>query len=316
MYLTNHLSWTVVAAALLLGMSACTSGPPDFALDAPASSGDSDTAAQMLPSAAGASIYVGFASTTPPGDYRFVRLHESGRAEIREVLTVNGPGPWLTYEGVVSIQPATAREIVLAADPLRLSTAPPPVSGAPCVLGLASASALVWRGCGDAALARRVMASVPPLTAAAPGPPCSRPVCDVRIVRSAPARPHERYGQIAQDIVINASGAFSCATASPDRRETPNVLRVVSGRVRAADAGALFDWLAAGLPEPAGPRAPDDGLAASGVVARGPGGSWTRVATPQATAIAMRWAHIAARLPPACRLPPDGLRSSAEVERW
>ena len=161
----------------------------------------------------------------------------------------------MTYEGVVSLPPATARAIVLAADPVRLSTAPPPVSGAPCVLGLASATALVWRGCADAALARRVMANVPPLTPAALGSPCSRPVCDVRLVRSAPARRHERYGQIAQDIVINASGAFSCATASPDRRETPNVLRVVSGRVRAADAGALFDWLAAGLHRPAGPRA-------------------------------------------------------------
>ena len=73
---------TVAAAALLLGMTACTSGPPDFALDAPSSTEGTDAAAQKFPSAGGASIYVGFASTPPPGDYRFVRLHESGRAEI------------------------------------------------------------------------------------------------------------------------------------------------------------------------------------------------------------------------------------------
>ena len=311
------LAWTAVAiAALLLGMSACTSGPPDFALDAPSSSEATDTAARF-PSAAGASIYVGFASTPPPGDYRFVRLHESGRAEIREVLTVNGPGPWLTYQGVVSVPPATARAIVQAADASSLSTAPPPASGAPCVLGLASTTAFVWRGCADATLARRVMADVPALTPAALGPSCSKSLCEVRLVRSVAAGQHERYGQIAQDIVIDASGAFSCATASADRRQTPNVLRVVRGRVRAADAGALFDWLAAGLHGPVGPRAPDDGLAASGVVARGSGGVWTRVATPQATAIWMRWASIGTRLPPACRLPSaDMLRSSADVERW
>ena len=164
------MAWTVVTiSALLLGMSACTSGPPDFALEAPSSSGGTDTGAQMLPPAAGASIYVGFASTPPPGDYRFVRLHESGRAEIREVLTVNGPGPWLTYEGVVSVPLATARAIVEAADPARLSTAPPHPSEAPCVLGLTSTTALVWRGCADSALALRVMAEVPALTPAALG---------------------------------------------------------------------------------------------------------------------------------------------------
>ena len=185
------------------------------------------------------------------------------------------------------------------------------------MLGLASATAFVWRGCADAGLARRVMADVPELTPAALGPSCSKSLCEVRLVRSVAAGQHERYGQIAQDIVLNASGAFSCATASPDRRQTPNVLGVVRGRVRAADAGALFDWLAAGLHGPVGPRAPDDGLAASGVVARGSGGVWTRVATPQATVMWMRWAHIATRLPPACRLPPaDMLRSSADVERW
>jgi hypothetical protein len=310
------MAWNVVTlSALLLGMSACTSSPPDFALEAPSSSGGTDTATQMLPPAAGASIYVGFASTPPPGNYRFVRLHESGRAESREVQTVNGPGPWLTYEGVVSVPPATARAIVEAADPARLSTSPPPASGAPCVLGLASTTALEWRGCADSPLAVRVMAEVPALTSAALGARCSRPVCEVRLVRSGPARGHERYGSVAQDIVINASGAFSCATASTERGEAPNVLRVLSGRVRAADAGGLFDWFAAGLDGPAGPRALDDGLAASGVVARGPGGAWTRVASPQATAMWMRWAHIATRLPPACRLPPDGLRSSADAER-
>lgn len=307
-----YSAWPLLAVVpLLLGTSACASGPPDFALDAGVSSNGTDPAAQTPPAAAGASISVGFASTPPPGEYRFVRLHESGRADIKEVLTVNGPGPWLTYEGVVSVPSTTARALVQAADLARLTTAPPSVPGAPCVLALASATALVWRGCAEEALARRVMADVPALTPAAQGAPCSRPLCEVRLVRSAPARPHERYGQVAQDIVIDASGGFSCAIASPDRRETSNVLRVVRGRVRAADAGALFDWLSAAIPGPAGPRAADDGLAASGVVARGPGGAWTRVAAPQASATWTRWARIAARLPPACRLP-DLLTSSAD----
>jgi hypothetical protein len=261
-------------------------------------------ATPILPSATGASIHVGFASTPPPGDYRFVRLHESGRAEIREVLTVNGPGPWLTYEGVVSVPPATARAILRTADPTHVTNAPPPLLGAPCVLGLASGTGVVWQGCADGALARRVLADVPRLTPAALGIPCTTAVCEVRLVRSTPARPHERYGRIVQDIVISASGAFSCATASPDRHETPNVLRVVRGRVRAADAGALFNWLAASIDGSARPPVGDDGLAASGVVARGPGGVWTRVATPQATSTSIRWARIATRLPPACRLEP------------
>jgi hypothetical protein len=305
----------ITVAALVTGMSACTSGPPDFAVEAPAPSEGTDTAAQMLPSVPGASIYVGFTSTPPPGDYRFVRLHESGRAEIREVSTVNGPGPWLTYEGVVSVPPATARPLVQAADPVRLRAGPPPVPGAPCVLGLASTTALVWQGCADAALARRVLANVPPLTPGALVSPCSRPLCEVRLVRGAPARQHERYGRIAQDIVFDASGAFSCAAASPDRRTT-NVLQVVRGRVRSADAGPLFDWLAAAIAWPGGTRAPDDGLGASGVVARGAGGVWTRIPTPQATSTWTRWARIATRLPPACRLPADGVTSSADVARW
>ena len=130
-------------------------------------------ATPILPSATGASIHVGFASTPPPGDYRFVRLHESGRAEIREVLTVNGPGPWLTYEGVVSVPPATARAILRTADPTHVTNAPPPLLGAPCVLGLASGTGVVWQGCADGALARRVLADVPRLTPAALGIPCT-----------------------------------------------------------------------------------------------------------------------------------------------
>ena len=306
-------AWTIVtASALLVGVSACTSRAPDFAIAFESSADGVRTSAETFRPGTGASIYVGFASTPPPGDYRFVRVREDGRADVREVLTVNGPGPWLTYEGVVSVPPATARAMIQATDGSRLSTAPP-VSGAPCVLSLASTTAPVWQGCADAALARRVISEVPSLMPAALGPSCSRPICEVRLVRSAPAKGHERYGQVAQDIVIDASGAISCAAASQVRSDTPSVLRVVRGRVRAADAGALFDWLTDAIPGPEGPRAADDGLAASGVVARGPGGVWTRVATPKADSIWARWGQIATRLPPACRLPPDGLTSSVDA---
>jgi len=307
-------AWTIVtASALLIGVSACTSRAPDFAIDFQSSSDGAEASAETFRSGTGASIYVFFASTPPPGAYRFVRLREDGRVDVREVLTVDGPGPWLTYEGVVSVPPATARAIVQATDASRLSSAPPPGSGSPCVLGLASTTALVWKGCADAALARRVLTEVPPLTPAALGTPCSRRLCEVRLVRSTATRGHERYGQVAQDIVINAGGAISCAAIPQDRSGAPNVLHVVRGRVRDADAGALFDWLAGAIPETAGPRAADDGLGGSGVVARGPGGVWTRVATPQATATGSRWGRIATRLPPACRLPQDWLTSSAAV---
>ena len=69
-------------------------------------------------------------------------------------------------------------------------------------VGLASGTGVVWQGCADGALARRVLADVPRLTPAALGIPCTTPVCEVRLVRSAPAGPHERYGRVAQDIVI------------------------------------------------------------------------------------------------------------------
>ena len=66
-------AWTIVtivtASALLIGVSACTSRAPDFAIDFQSSSDGAEASAETFRSGTGASIYVGFASTPPPGAY-------------------------------------------------------------------------------------------------------------------------------------------------------------------------------------------------------------------------------------------------------
>jgi hypothetical protein len=292
-------------AVLASIVSACASGPPTFVVES--SDAPADAATRAEPSTPVASIAVGFVSMPPPGVYRSVRLHEDGRAETREVLAVNGPGPWVTYEGVVRIAPATARALVQRAD---APPAAPAATDAPCVLARASGGAIAWQGCADSALAERVLAEVVPVTPAHVAPSCSRPVCQLRLVLAVPPRRHERYGRIRHDVVIDASGAFACATPSSDPREAINVLRVVGGRIASRDAGAVFEWLTAGVDDVPAVPAPADGLAASGVVVRGRSGPWSRPTTTQATAIVERWAQIAPRLAPACLRTPDALTSA------
>jgi hypothetical protein len=306
------VAWTTaVTAGLLAGAAACASGPPDFSVER--ADRDANTAAVASPSRTMASIDVGVPASPPPGDYRVVRLYEDGRAEVQEVFTVNGPGPWLTYEGVVEIAPGAAREILQAADAVRRAPSTPPEAGAPCILAQASTTGS-WQGCADSALARRVLSAVPRLAPAEQAPRCAGQVCEVRFVRATRGEARHRYGRITGDIVFDASGAFSCATAPrppkprgeggspPDDDGSSNVLRVERGQVRRADASALFAWLTAGIhgTKARGPTT-SHALAASGVLVRGDGADWTALATTQATVVTMRWARMAVRLPPACR---------------
>jgi hypothetical protein len=299
-----------VAAGLLTGAAACVSGPPDFSVER----SDRATGATAFapPATTMASIDVGVPTTPPPGEYRVVRLYEDGRAEVQEVFAVNGPGPWLTYEGVVEIAPGAAREMLQAADAVRRAPSATGEAGAPCILAQASTTG-VWQGCVDSALARRVLSAVPRLAPSEQAPRCAGQVCEVRFVRATPAEARQRYGRIIRDIVFDASGAFSCATApgppkpggeggSPDDDDSSNVLRVVRGQVRRADTSALFAWLTAGMQDTkARGRTTANALAASGVLVRGDGADWTALATTKATVLTMRWARIAVRLPPACR---------------
>lgn len=104
---------SIAVAGLAGWMTACAGAPPPFAIEL-------DDAARAEPgpgaSPAAPSIYVGPRATPPPGEYRSARVFEDGRVDAREVFAVDGPGPWLTYEGRTAIAPEMARDALRAAE--------------------------------------------------------------------------------------------------------------------------------------------------------------------------------------------------------
>jgi hypothetical protein len=279
--------------ALLMGFAACAAAPPAFSVE--------PVAVAVVTRETSRSVYVGHRSTPPPGQYRFARVYEEGTVEARDLFAVNGPGPWLSYESHLEIGPDLAREIVETAQAVPPAAAATGDDREPCVLALASGPRITWNGCAYWGLAARVLASVPAL-----GPPdvassCAQPVCQVRLIEEAPARPHDSYGVITRDIVLDTSGSFWCATPAGGPSDQPNTLQVVHGRIRNAEASGVWNWLMGDIARPMTalhePPAVPPGRR---VQIRGAGNDWSSVPASRATAVTSRWTRIAPRFPSRC----------------
>jgi hypothetical protein len=310
-HMSRLFGMCIVLTTCVLAVAACASAPPQFAIE-PASPAFRSVAAFR-------SFYVG-PRVTPPGNlYRFARVYETGRVEVTELTAVNGPGPWLSYEGEVDIPAPVARELLAAADaavnavPSRADAATTTTTAAsddtrPCILAVApSAGAAGWQGCGDQALAARVLSTVPRLAPRSTNTEseCWARVCVIRLTFAAAARRHDHFGEIVRDVAIDASGAFWCAAPAPDAGVAPNALRVTRGQIRQADAASLFDWLLGDAARHAvnggvAPRLPP-AAAEAGVRILQADSGWTTVRPTQAASLTSRWTRIAARLPIACR---------------
>ena len=63
-------------------------------------------------------------------------------------------------------------------------------------------------------------------------PNCAERVCQIRFTRAAQHDPHDLYGEIMQDVVLDANGSFWCAQRAGRQSDQPNTLQVVQGRLR------------------------------------------------------------------------------------
>ena len=280
----------VARALLLVGLQACAASQPPIT---------AEPGAPAAPASAGArSLYVGYPSTPPPGQYRFVRVYDNGRVESREVHAVNGPGPWLTYEGEAQISPESTREIFREADSTPAPSSPGDSREA-CVLGTVSAPGVAWRGCADPELAARVLAIVPSLGPPNIDPGCAERVCQIRFTRATQAPPHDLYGEIVQDVVLDANGSFWCARRASRQSDQPNTLQVVQGRLRGAEARTFMQWLIGDEVEHLNPSGASSAVQPiSAVQIRGSQRDWTPLHTSDA--VTTRWARIAHQFPVAC----------------
>lgn len=306
----------LVLVTVALTAASCAR-PPKFATE--------PSAPALRTAAPSRSLYVG-PRVTPPGNlYRFARIYETGRVEPRELDAVNGPGPWLAYEGEVNIPGPVARELIAAVAAAvnaipgdAEATATAGDGTRPCILALESSPAAVWQGCADRALAARVLSAVPrlgPSAATSVESACQRRVCRIRLTFAAAAHRHDRFGEIVRDFAIDASGAFWCAAPAPGSRMAPNTLRVIRGQIRDADAALLFDWLLgdaaranvdrANVDRAVAPRASGGAteVTEAGVRILQSGSGWTTVSQTEASSLISRWTRIAARLPTECREP-------------
>jgi hypothetical protein len=275
---------------VLIWFAACSSGPPDFSLE-------SERAAPVRQEGS-RSFSVGSLATPPPGDYRFLRMHADGVVEVRELLTFNGPGPWLAYLGRALVPASVARDALATID----ATSPASAPGndrAPCVLAFDTATGGEWQGCAYPRLAERVLAQVPRLTPPEMSLECPRRVCQIRLLREVPALRHERTGGILHDIVLDQTGTFWCASAQTGQRDQANTLRVERGAISHRDASRVFEWLTMGV----GPTVAPDPSSPSGeaVMVRGRDHDWAPLRRSEADAIRARWQRLADRLPAQCR---------------
>jgi hypothetical protein len=274
---------------LLSMLPACTSGPPEFVVQrepaAPAREEKTRT------------FTIGSLATSPPGNYRFVKVYADGRVEQRELQTFNGPGRWLAYVGTVGVSPSLARETLATLERTPAETAVGDAS-APCVLAFESPTGRAWEGCAHPNVARQVVLQVPRLTAPDVSPDCRRRVCQVRLLRQeAPAR-HERTHTALQDIVFDQSGAFWCASGNREQQAQANTLRIERGSIAQGDAAGVFAWLT----EDAERGMADDRSSpiSEEVMARSLGSDWIRLNSSESAVLRTRWQQIAARLSPGC----------------
>ena len=290
MTLRYALTLTVLSA---IALCACGSRPPAFSLE--------PACVAALPSAQSRSIQVGSTATPPPGTYRSARVYSNGYVELNELITYNGPGPWLKYSGQACIAENRAKNYLTLLDGTPPGSAPDD-KRQPCVLAFDTATGKHWQGCAYATFAAELLAGLPPLAEPAVAAGCRSPVCQIRLSREVPPRSHERYGEIVQDAVLDADGTFWCAKRDQTRMGSMNMLHVDRGHIAKADAPHVFEWLIgdAGhhITSPSPPALSDKPV--NRVRIRAHNSGWTPVGDSAAAAANSRWMQIASAMPAAC----------------
>ena len=282
-------------AILLLASALCSCGsrPPAFSVE-PACRG-------VLPSAQSRSMQVGSTATPPPGSYRSARVYSNGCVELNELVTYNGPGPWITYQGTTCIPEIRATNFFTLLDNTPPGF-PPDDKLQPCILAVDTAKGGHWEGCAYASLASQLLAEVPPLTPPAVASHCQGSACQIRILQEAAPRSHERYGEIIQDVMLDADGSFWCAKRDQEQTDNPNILHVDRGHIAKPDALPVFTWLIGDAGQrvtiPRGAVVSDKLI--DRIQLRADSSDWVPVNDIAAAATSNRWRQIAPKLPPAC----------------
>jgi hypothetical protein len=287
----------VIAILLFAALPAC-SGPPEFIVETEPPAPE--------PVARSRALSIGSLATPPPGEYRFARIHLDGQVELRELLTVNGPGRWRSYIGRAVVPAAVAQDALATLDTLDPGTrvSAPGTPGEPCVLAFDPPTGDEWQGCADPGLARRVLSRLPRL-----GPPelradCRGAVCQIRLLHVQPARRGTGDDGDVQEMVLDDGGALWCADAddaslADDQRQAVT-FRVTRAAIPGAGAAKAFGWLTAGIRS--GTTDAQAAAAADRVMVRGPQSDWVRLDRQGAETIRARWLRIAERMPASCRL--------------
>src|SRR5262245_54058631 len=87
-----------------VGIAGCSTSPPPFTIEPACSS--------SVPGKAVRSRRFETAAAPPPGISRIARIDETGNVELTETVSVNGPGPWLSYVGRSCIAPSRAKGVL------------------------------------------------------------------------------------------------------------------------------------------------------------------------------------------------------------
>jgi hypothetical protein len=275
-----------IAAGLLAVALACDGGPPSFSVERTRESRE-DAGQQRW-------LSIGSPATPPPGRYRFLRLQADGGAQVREVHTVNGPGPWTTYIGPARVPSVVAAEALRAV----AGRAPEPHHGSnadACVLAFGMGAVTEWHGCAFHDVARRVLADLPSLAPPAVSPACDAAICQVRLFEGSAPIGHAESGVTRRDVILDSAGALWCAAASSGPGGMEGVLHVERAHIQAQDAPRVFAWLMRGVSDSNPPAAESD------IMIRGAGSDWRAVARDHRSSVRNRWQKLAAGLPQICR---------------
>jgi hypothetical protein len=271
----------------LTALSACAARPPQFAIEPE----------PFHPLRDRPVLAIGAASTPPPGVYRFARFDADGTAEVRELHTVNGPGPWLAYVGQVAIAPGAVGGALSDIERAGRTGSPPVEEGTACVRAFRLESGEVWEGCGYPGIAARLLARVPSIAPPDPAPGCPAPLCQVRMLQERPAGRHEQQGLTEYDVVLDAAGRYWCARREPSADATAVTLRVHQGRILSDDVPALLRWIVPDTSASDAAATP----ASPHVLIRGAESSWHAIAEPGGSRALARWRRLRSRLPDVCR---------------
>jgi hypothetical protein len=281
-----------VAVVFFTLVSACGGEPPQFAVEL--------EHARPVSQERSRSLSIGTVAASPPGEYRFLRMHMDGDVELRELQTFNGPGPWRAYVGMVLVSSSVAREALASIDATPPESAPADTR-VPCVIAFVDATGDEWQGCAYPRIAAQVLSQVPRLTPPEISPECHRGACQVRLLREVPALRHQSTGGTLQDLVMDRGGTVWCASRDAEQQGQVVTLRVERARIPSRQADRVFHWLTRAVEPGAGE---DQSQAMRDLVMiRGRDASWAPLSSSQAKTIRARWQRLEDRLPPRCRLP-------------